>query len=71
MKSLYFNIRYLWLRIYHRWFTRKKAPWEMPTPPPVIAKIIDKVDAKIKLEEWEHQALADWEDEQGGFAGFM
>ena len=71
MKLLYLTIR-MWLyEIYYKFCTKRKPPWTMPTPPPKIAKIIAKVDAKIHLQEWEHQALADWEDEQGGFAGFL
>lgn len=46
-----------------------KQPWEMPTPPPEIQRIIDKVDSYQDLSSKEAQALDEWEDEQGGFGG--
>ena len=47
----------------------KKPPWAMPTPPPHIQKIIDRLDAREDLTEDEHQKLGDWEDSVGGFGG--
>ena len=46
-----------------------KKPWEMPTPPPAIQAIINKLDADKDLSELEHERLAEWEDSQGGFGG--
>ena len=49
----------------------EKKPWEMPTPPENIQRIIDKVDNYQDLTDNESKALDDWEDKQGGFGGFM
>ena len=49
--------------------SNQKQPWEMPTPPPAIQAIINKLDADKDLAEWEHEKLAEWEDSQGGFGG--
>lgn len=49
--------------------SKEKQPWEMPTPPPDIQAIINKLDNSIKLTQSEHTKLGDWEDSQGGFGG--
>ena len=71
MRLLYLTIRMFFYECYYKFFTKKKAPWRMPTPPPNIKRIIKKMDNKIPLTEDEHLAIADWEDQQGGFAGFL
>ena len=48
---------------------KKKEPWEMPTPPADVQRIIDKFDKRIPLEKWEHDKVAEWEDSVGGFGG--
>ena len=48
---------------------QNKLPWEMPTPPEHVARIIEKSDRGLKLSESEHQQVEAWEDSQGGFAG--
>ena len=48
---------------------KKKQPWEMPTPPADVQRIIDKLDKRIPLENWEHDKVAEWEDTVGGFGG--
>lgn len=47
----------------------KKEPWDMPTPPADIQKIVDKLDNNQDLTEAEGHALDQWEDSQGGFGG--
>lgn len=43
----------------------------MPTPPADIAKIIDKVDARLELTPKEEDQLSAWENRHGGFGGCL
>ena len=47
------------------------AGFTIPTPPPEIEKIIQKIDSKQKLTEEEGKAIDDWENSVGGFGSFI